>query len=71
MPNMRNIIDGHNKKVFEKNKKKESKDGTTKSCNCRNSNSYPMKGQCLKESIIYQATVTTNESKETYIMQFN
>ncbi len=26
-----------------------------------------MKGQCLRESIIYQATVTTSEGKETYI----
>ena len=63
MPNMKNIVDGHNKKVLEKSTKKESTDGAEKLCNCRSPSSCPMKGQCLTESIIYQATVTTNESE--------
>ena len=67
MPNMKNIVDGHNKKVLVKSKKKESTDGAKKLCNCRSPSSCTMKGQCLRESIIYQATVTTNESRETYI----
>ena len=69
MPNVKNIIDGHNKKTLERNKKKEERDNPRKTCNCRNPNKCPLKGQCLRESIIYQATVTTYESncKETYI----
>ena len=69
MPNVKNIIDGHNKKTLERKKKKEERDNPRKTCNCRNPNKCPLKGQCLRESIIYQATVTTYESncKETYI----
>ena len=33
----------------------------------QNTRQLPYECRCLKESIIYQATVTTNESKETYI----
>ena len=36
-------------------------------CNCRKPIEYPLQGQCLKESVIYQATVTEGECKETYI----
>jgi hypothetical protein len=68
MPNMKNIIDGHNKKTIDKKRCTRSTDGNKKKlCNCRNQDNCPMKGQCLRESIIYQATVTTSESKETYI----
>ncbi len=68
MPNMKNIIDGHNKKTIDKKRCTRSTDGNKKKlCNCRNQDNCPMKGQCLRESIIYQATVTTSEGKETYI----
>ncbi len=38
-------------------------------CNCRNKTKCPMSNNCLVESIVYQATVSTNDNKppETYV----
>ena len=63
MPNMKNIIDQHNKKLLNE----LTSMNNTRECNCRNRNSCPMNGQCLVKDIVYQATVHTNDSKETYI----
>lgn len=61
MPDVSEIINGHNKKLLHK------KDNTTEEnkCNCRDKNQCPMKGDCLKNDIIYQATVTSHYSMET------
>ena len=40
---------------------------TTKMCNCRKKDECPLKGECLKKEIVYQATVTTRENSETYV----
>jgi hypothetical protein len=66
MPSVKNINDGYNKRTLESSINRES-NNTRKECNCRIPGNCPMNGRCLKESIIYQATVTTSESKETYI----
>ena len=38
----------------------------TKLCNCRAPDKCPLKGQCLVKEVVYQATITTAESTETY-----
>ena len=38
-----------------------------KPCNCREPDKCPLKGQCLVKDVVYQATVTTAESTETYV----
>ena len=40
-----------------------------KTCNCRKPAECPMDGNCLKESVIYQATVTTDDNNppQTYV----
>ena len=69
MPNVKTKIDQHNKSQLKKPEDNNS-------CNCRNKNNCPLEGKCQESSIVYQATVTTNqptnqgatiESKETYI----
>ena len=40
---------------------------TTENCNCRQKSSCPMERNCQANSIIYQAEVTTKDSKETYV----
>ena len=42
---------------------------TNKTCNCRQKNTCPLDGNCLQQSVIYQATVTRtdNNKTETYI----
>ena len=65
-PSMKQVIDGHNKATLKKAKQPE-KDQTVKMCNCRNKNDCPLEGECLQKEIVYQATVTTSEKKETYV----
>ena len=65
MSNIRQRIDNHNKAISSR------KDQTSEpnKCNCRQKSECPMNGHCLKESIVYQATVTTQDERpdETYI----
>lgn len=65
-PSMKQVIDGHNKATLRKAKQPEQ-DRTVKMCNCRNKNDCPLEGQCLQKELVYQATVTTSEKKETYV----
>ena len=68
MPNVKNIIDGH-KKIRDDSKKNKEQESQEKICNCRKPADCPLNGQCLMRSVVYQATVTTEDdgSKETYI----
>ena len=64
MPNIKQTIDGHNKSILLKSDKPKKDE-----CNCRKPDECPLLGQCLKKSVVYQATVTcTNDNKpdETY-----
>ena len=63
MSNLKQNIDGHNKSILHK------KIVPPKTCNCRKPAECPMEGNCLKESVIYQATVTTedNNPPQTYV----
>ena len=58
MPNIKSKINGHNKKVL-KNKPTEQK----RTCNCLVKEHCPMNGLCLTSSILYQATITSNNTK--------
>ena len=63
MSNLKQNIDGHNKSILH------TKIVPPKTCNCRKPAECPMNGNCLKESVIYQATVTTDDSNppQTYV----
>ena len=69
MPNMRNIIEAHNKKLLNNNQGSKDNDTPKQMCNCRDKSNCPMEGKCLEKNIIYQATVTRtdNNNNETYI----
>ena len=61
VPNMKNIISGHNNKLLK---------GAVEDppCNCQKNRTCPMPGECLKENVVYQATVTPSVGdQETYI----
>ena len=62
MPNISNIISRHNKEIL-----RTPTDANPKHCNCRNRVNCPLRGECLTENIVYQATATSQGSKETYI----
>ena len=63
MPNLRQKINAHNKSILH------STHDLPKSCNCREPSNCPLNGNCLQSSVIYQATVETNDNKpsQTYI----
>ena len=62
--NMAQIIQRHNKKIL-------NQDNTVKEklCNCRKKEECPLKGSCLKENLVYQATVkpSTLDTTKIYI----
>ena len=64
MGNIKTIISNHNKAQINKSTRTNDQ---TKNCNCRKSTACPMDGNCSMESVIYQAEVTTPNTKETYI----
>ena len=66
MPNMKQIIDGHNKNILKKAAQPQQ-DTATKTCNCRKVDECPLKGECLLKEVVYQAKVTTKEKTEPYI----
>ena len=67
MPNVTQIISGHNKTILRK-AAQTPQDQATKTCNCRKKDECPLKGTCLSEGVIYQATVTSlNNHTETYV----
>ena len=64
MSNVKQTIDGHNKSsLLKKNTP------PPRTCNCRKPADCPMAGNCLKESVVYQATVITEDNKpdQTYV----
>ena len=65
MPNLKQKIDGRNKSILQKT----NAPPILKACNCRRPADCPMAGNCLRSSVIYQATVTTEDSKpdQTYV----
>ena len=57
MPNIKAEIRKRNKHPLEKVQQKHL---GTKLCNCTNKMSSSLNGQCLIDSIVYQANITTN-----------
>lgn len=66
MPNLKQIIDGHNKNILKKADQPQQTQ-VPKSCNCRDKANCPLKGECLVKEIVYQAKVATSDNIETYV----
>ena len=60
---MKRIISAHNKKIIQTSEKPEQ---NIKKCNCTKFE-CPLGGNCQIENVIYQATVKTDNSTETYV----
>ena len=67
MPNFKQAIINHNERLLQD--QSEDKPTSEKMCNCRCREECPLDGKCLRECIVYKATVTQTQSnnKETYI----
>ena len=64
MPNVKKIIQAHNKRILKKNQPEGRVEA--KSCNCKRS-ACPLDGACLTSNVIYEAKVTTGRSSKLYI----
>ena len=69
MPNMRQHIDSHNRRILNNQQDTSTTTTNTKNCNCRTKTDCPLDGHCLTSNIVYQATVTRqdNNTDSTYI----
>ena len=65
MKNMSRIIKTHNESVIQKSEENTTR--SAKTCNCRKPNLCPLMENCLVKSIIYKATVTTDNDSKSYI----
>ena len=62
LPNMKNIISSHNKKIL--NDQELHAQTSEQLCNCRNGSTVcPLGGHCLAKAVIYKATVSSRTSK--------
>ena len=66
MPNMKSIISSHNKAVLSDYHQSQT-ETNNKKCNCRKKDQCPLDGKCLIQNGVYQATVTTQTSSESYV----
>ena len=62
MKNMSSIISSHNSKILNEDPQNNLHD----KCNCRNSVDCPLDGNCLVESIVYKAAVSTTNVPTKY-----
>ena len=56
MPNIKNIINTHNKKIIN-----PPKDNITRTCNCIRKHQCSLKEKCLTNNVLYKASITPNE----------
>jgi hypothetical protein len=61
MPNINRKITSHNRAILSQDNCKPN----TRTCNCLRPENCPLCGQCLTESIVYQAVVSTNDNNQT------
>ena len=68
MPNMKAVISSHNINILP-----HDHDATTahlqqpRTYNCKNRSKCPLQENCVKENVVYQATVATETTTETYV----
>ena len=64
LPNISSIISGHNRKII----KQQTQTPVQQFCSCRQgTRACPLEAKCLEQSIIYKATVKSDNSETTYI----
>ena len=70
MPNMKSMINGHNKKILTKSHDYPDKtDQDRRKCNCQKKKKdlCPLNGNCVISNVIYEATISTNDETKKYI----
>ena len=63
--NLDSIIKAHNAKIL--NKEKDNSGNDDKTCNCRDQTACPVGNNCLKNNVVYKATVQYEDKEQNYI----
>ena len=56
MPNIKTKVNAHNRVILRNKPSKNAK-----RCNCQQKENFPMNGDCIKESLVYYATISCND----------
>ena len=64
MPNIKSIITGHNNKLLHTAKNPNR--AAVERCNCRSPDNCPLDGNCCVSSVVYKATLTSNNPPKKY-----
>ena len=63
MPNVKQIIDSHNKAMLKVAETAQPQREGGKTCSCRKEEDCSLNGECLVSEVVYQAKVTTRDKK--------
>ena len=63
--NLDNIVKAHNAKILKQ--EDESNESVGRSCNCRDKAACPVANNCLKNNVVYKATVQHGDNTQHYI----
>ena len=66
MPNLKSIISSINKALLSDYQQLQTQT-SNRECNCRKKDQCPLEGKCLTQNVVYQATVTTETSSDSYV----
>ena len=66
MPNMAAVIRQHNNILIRNGQSAPENHTSARSCNCRVKSQCPLDGACLTQSIVYKATIKTEEEQKEY-----
>ena len=67
--NMKNILAASNAKKLDKKSNSNPNTNLQPKCNCRQKNECPLKGNCVGNTVVYEATVfTKTETKNTLVV---
>ena len=66
MPNMAAVIRQHNSTIINSQPSAPDNAGSTSKCNCRVKANWPMNGECMVQSVVYRATVRSQDTEKVY-----
>ena len=64
---MKAVISSHNKNMLAQDGAKAAPFQQPRTCNCKNRPECPLQGNCVQENVVYQATVATETTTESYV----
>ena len=67
LPNMGSVVAQHNSKILRNTATNQGKPAGNCNCQKRLRKECPMPGECNTNGVVYQATVTSTKSVETYV----